>query len=321
MKKENQKTILVTGGSGFIGSVTCKLLVESGYNVINIDRVKRPMEGVTQYPFDIDNHQLKGVIQLTQPDAIIHLAADHSVPKSILDPAGYYYNNVANTIALLNNATKAGVKNFVFSSSSSVYGDSEFLLNSEDDPTFPKTPYGRTKVMVEDILKDFSKVYEFNHISLRYFCAAGSYQGLGYQIEPKEHILPILVEKALKGETFTINGDDYDTIDGTNVRDYTHVFDIASAHIAAINYLFDKATSNTFNIGGGSPQSIKQVIAEVEKQLDTTVNVEIGPRRNGDATKTDANISKSQDLLGWEPQYNIVDIVKDEIEFQKSKIK
>lgn len=314
---EEQKTILVTGGSGFIGSVTCKLLVDSGYNVINIDRIKRPQEGVTQYPFDIDNHQLKGVIQLTKPDAIIHLAADHSVPKSVNDPATYYYNNVANTIALLNNAVNAGVKNFVFSSSSSVYGDSEFLLNSEDDPTFPKTPYGRSKVMVESILRDYSKVYNFNHVSLRYFCAAGSYEGLGYQLNPKEHILPILVEKALNDEVFTINGDDYDTIDGTNVRDYTHVFDIASAHIAALNYLFDKGESNLFNIGGGSPQSIKQVIAEVEKQLDKEVKVEIGPRREGDAVKTDANISKSLDLLGWEPQYTIEDIVRDEISYQK----
>lgn len=314
---EEQKTILVTGGSGFIGSVTCKLLVDSGYNVINIDRIKRQQEGVNQYPFDIDNHQLKGVIQLTKPDAIIHLAADHSVPKSVNDPATYYYNNVANTIALLNNAVEAGVKNFVFSSSSSVYGDSDFLLNSEDDPTFPKTPYGRTKVMVENILKDYSKVYDFNHISLRYFCAAGSYEGLGYRLDPKEHILPILVDKALNDEVFTINGDDYDTIDGTNVRDYTHVFDIASAHIAALNYLFDKGESNLFNIGAGSPQSIKQVIAEVEKQLGKEIKVEIGPRREGDAVKTDANVSKSLDLLGWEPQYTIEDIVRDEISYQK----
>ena len=317
--KETQKTILVTGGSGFVGGMVCRLLVDAGHNVINVDRRKKDIDGVTQYPFDIDNHQLKGVIQLTKPDAIIHLAADHSVPKSINDPATYYYNNVANTIALLNNAVKAGVKNFVFSSSSSVYGDSEFLLNSEDDPTFPKTPYGRTKVIVESILRDYSKVYDFNHVSLRYFCAAGSYEGLGYRLDPKEHILPILIDKALNDEVFTINGDDYDTIDGTNVRDYTHVFDIASAHIAALNYLFDKKESNLFNIGGGSPQSIKQVITEVEKQLDKKVKVEIGPRREGDAVKTDANISKSLDLLGWEPLYNIEDIVRDEILYQKNK--
>jgi UDP-glucose 4-epimerase len=318
MNKETQKTILVTGGSGFIGSVTCKLLVDSGYNVINVDRVKRQQEGVTQYPFDIHNHQMKGILQLVKPDAIIHLAADHSVPKSIVEPSKYYFNNVANTIGLLNNAVEAGVENFVFSSSSSVYGDSEFLVNSEDDPTFPKTPYGKTKSIVEGILKDYSSAYDFNHVCLRYFCAAGSYEGLGYQLDPKEHILPILVDTALNDGTFTINGDDYDTIDGTNVRDYTHVFDIATAHIAALNYLFDTKSSNVFNIGAGSPQSIKQVVSEVEKQLDTTINVEIGPRREGDAIKTDANNSKSLDMLGWEPQYSITDIVRDEIEYQKN---
>ena len=314
---EEQKTILVTGGSGFIGSVTCKLLVDSGFNVINIDKVKRKLEGVTQYPFDISNSQVKGILDLTKPDAIIHLAAHHSVPKSIAEAKEYYLNNVANSITLINNAIESGVKHFVFSGSSSVYGDSEFLLNSETDPTAPKTPYGRSKVMVEDILNDVSNVHDFTFASLRYFCAAGSYEGLGYQINPKEHILPILVERAYTGDTFTINGDDYDTVDGTNVRDYTHVLDIATAHIAALNYLFDGGNSDIFNIGGGSPQSIKQVISEVEKQSDKKINVEIGPRREGDTVRTDANISKAFDVLGWDSNYTIEDIVKDEIAYYK----
>ena len=261
------KTILVTGGSGFIGSVTCKLLVDSGFNVINIDRVKRQLDGVTQYPFDIDNHQLKGVIELTKPDAVIHLAADHSVPESLVNPASTYNNNVANTISLLDHSINAGVKHFVFSSSSSVYGDSDSLLNTESDETNPKTPYGRSKLMIENVLKDFSEAYDFNFASLRYFNAAGSYEGLGYQLNPKQHLVPILVEKALNGETFTINGDDYETPDGTCIRDYTHVFDIAVAHISALHYLMDGGESNIFNIGGGSGSSIKQVIAEELDQL------------------------------------------------------
>jgi UDP-glucose 4-epimerase len=313
------KTILVTGGSGFIGSVTCKLLVESGFNVINIDRVKRQLDGVTQYPFDIDNHQLKGVIELTKPDAVIHLAADHSVPESLVNPASTYNNNVANTISLLDHSINAGVKHFVFSSSSSVYGDSDSLLNTESDETNPKTPYGRSKLMIENVLKDFSEAYEFNFASLRYFNAAGSYEGLGYQLNPKQHLVPILVEKALNGETFTINGDDYDTPDGTCIRDYTHVFDIAVAHISALHYLMDGGDSNIFNIGGGSGSSIKQVIAEVEKQTDKTVNVEVGPKREGDAERTDANIAKAFEMTGWEPQYSLEDIVKDEIAFQDKK--
>jgi len=313
------KTILVTGGSGFIGSVTCKLLVDSGFNVINIDRVKRQLDGVTQYPFDIDNHQLKGVIELTKPDAVIHLAADHSVPESLVNPASTYNNNVANTISLLDHSINAGVKHFVFSSSSSVYGDSDSLLNTESDETNPKTPYGRSKLMIENVLKDFSEAYDFNFASLRYFNAAGSYEGLGYQLNPKQHLVPILVEKALNGETFTINGDDYETPDGTCIRDYTHVFDIAVAHISALHYLMDGGESNIFNIGGGSGSSIKQVIAEVEKQTDKRLNVEVGPKREGDAERTDANIAKAFELTGWEPQYSLEDIVKDEIAFQDKK--
>lgn len=316
-----EKTILVTGGSGFIGSITCKLLVDSGYNVINIDRTKRKLEGVTQYPFDLSNNQIKGILELTKPDAIIHLAADHSVPKSISNPASTYFNNVSNTISLLQNAVDSNVKNFIFSSSSSVYGDSESLLNSEIDPTNPKTPYGRSKKIIEDVLTDFSKAYDFNFTSLRYFNAAGSYEGLGYQLEPKEHLIPILVDKAIKDEEFTINGDDYDTVDGTCVRDYTHVFDIATAHLASLNYLFDGGKSDIFNIGAGSPKSIKEVIKELETQMSINLKTSVGPKREGDPAKTDANTTKAMNSFGWEPVKTITDIIADEIIYQKSKIK
>ena len=314
-----EKTILVTGGSGFIGSVTCKLLVDSGYNVINIDRVKRQQEGVTQYPFDIDNHQLKGVIELTKPDAVIHLAADHRVPLSIQDPASTYANNVANSISLLNHSINAGVKHFIFSSSSSVYGDSETILNAESDIPNPKTPYGRSKLIFENVLKDYANAYEFNFASLRYFNAAGSYEGLGYTLNPKQHLVPILVDAGLNEEVFTINGDDYETPDGTCIRDYTHIFDVASAHVSALNYLMDGGDSNIFNIGGGSGSSIKQVIAEVEKQLGKEINVEVGPKRDGDAERTDANIVKAFEMLGWEPQNTLEEIVADEIAYQSKK--
>jgi len=318
---EKQKTILVTGGSGYIGSVTCKFLVDSGHNVINIDRVKRQQEGVHQYPFDIDNHQLEGVIALTKPDAVIHLAADHSVPLSIGNPADTYYNNVANSVALLKHCVKNGVKHFVFSSSSSVYGNSDFVVNSETDPTNPLTPYGRSKQMIETVLKDFSNAYDLTFASLRYFNAAGSSEGLGYTLEPKSHLVPIVVDKALNGETFTINGDDYETKDGTWERDYTHVSDIASAHIAALNYLFDGGAGGIFNVGGGHSSSIKEVIAEVEKQLDLTIDTEVGPKREGDADVTSANVAKAWEEFGWESQFDLEDIVKDEIAFQQSQKK
>lgn len=315
------KTILVTGGSGFIGSVTCTILKESGFNVINLDRTKRQLEGVTQYPFDIDNHQVKGLIDVVRPEAVVHLAANHSVPESITDPAGTYYNNVANSVSLLKQCVDSGVKHVVFSSSSSVYGNSEFLLNSEIDPTDPLTPYGRSKLMIENVLEDFSNAYDFSYTALRYFNAAGSYNGLGYQLDPKSHILPILVEKALKDEVFTINGDDFDTPDGTCMRDYTHVVDIAMAHMSALNYLFDGGKSGAFNIGGGSSNSIKDLVAEVGKQLGKEVKVEIGPRRDGDPAKTSANIAKAFDEMGWESNLTIEDIIRDEIEYHKAVLK
>jgi UDP-glucose 4-epimerase len=223
---------------------------------------------------------------------------------------------------LLEQCVSSGVNHVVFSSTSSVYGNSDYLLNSEIDPTNPLTPYGKSKLMVENVLEDFDQAYEdFSYTALRYFNAAGSYEGLGYQLDPKEHIIPILVEKALLGEKFTVNGDDYDTPDGTCMRDYTHVVDLATAHMAALNYLFDGGKSGSYNIGGGSSTSIKQIITEVEKQLGTTVEVEYGSRREGDPAKTSANVAKAFEDFGWDSAHTIEDIVRDEISYHKTKVK
>lgn len=313
----SEKTILVTGGSGYIGSVTCKLLIDSGYNVINLDRTKRDLKGVTQYPFDIDNHQVKGLLQLIQPDAIIHLAADHSVPKSMVSPDSTYANNVANTIGLLNNAVSAGVRHFIFSSTSSVYGHTDGSPSKETDPINPLTPYGRSKAMVEQILADFSKSFDFTYASLRYFNAAGSYEGLGYQLNPKEHVVPILAECVRKGNSFVLNGDDYDTADGTTVRDYTHVYDVALAHVSALNYLFDGGASEVFNIGSGSPKSVRELITEFESQSGETIDVIASNRRLGDTAITHADISKARRLLGWEPAQGLQEIVQSELKMPK----
>ena len=194
------KTVLVTGGSGFIGSSTCLRLVEEGYNVVNIGRRKRELPGVTQYPFELDNHQVRGLIKLLQPDAIIHLAADHMVEPSVTDPGTYYWNNVANTISLLNHAVEAGVTKFVFSSSSSVYGEG---INSvtgaveDSTPKNPISPYAKSKSIVEDILWDYDTAHELKSVSLRYFNAAGSdtKNGIGYVTAKDElptHLIPVL---------------------------------------------------------------------------------------------------------------------------------
>lgn len=317
--KETQKTVLVTGGSGFVGGMVCRLLVDAGYNVINIDRRKKDIEGVTQYPFDIDNHQLKGVIQLTKPDTIMHFAADHEVARSVEDPATYYWNNVANTIALLNQAVKAGVKNFVFSSSSTVYGLTDIFPTPETTDRNPVSPYGKTKKMVEDILVDYHNAYGLNFTALRYFNAAGADPNLkhGYTQEPATHLIPIIARAAVEGDCVKVFGSDYTTKDGTAERDYTHVFDIATAHLSAMNYLEDGGPSGAFNIGAGGASSVIEVIDTFNKVNNTNVTYELVNRRPGDVYRTYADTTKSTKEFGWSPVYKLEDIVKHSYEWEK----
>lgn len=317
------KTILVTGGSGFIGTALCKLLVEAGHNVINIDRKKKDIEGVTLYPFDIDNHQVRGIIQLVKPDAIIHLAADHEVGRSVTEPAVFYANNVANTINLLNCAVEAGVKQFIYSSSSSVYGDADEYPTMETLPCAPESPYARTKHMVEQILEDYRKAYDFNYISLRYFNAAGAMPDLshGYTQDPASHLVPIMCKKAIAEETLTINGTDYNTPDGSACRDYTHVCDIASAHLAALNFINDKQTSEIFNIGAGTSTSVLDMVSILKEEVGVELKTVQGPRRDGDAAQTWASTSKANQLLGWKPQYSLSDIIVHAYAWEKKHAK
>lgn len=322
LRKKNMtesRTILVTGGSGFIGTSVCKLLVDAGHNVINIDRKKKEIEGVTQYPFDLDNHQVRGIIKLIRPDSIIHLAADHEVGRSMIDPAVYYANNVANTIALLNNAVEAGVKEFIYSSSSSVYGNTNNLPTPESEPCSPESPYARSKLMVEQILEDYSKSYDFKYISLRYFNAAGAMPDLshGYNQEPASHLIPILCRTAIDGDKFIVNGNNYNTSDGTAHRDYTHVYDIATAHLAALNYMRDNPNSEVFNIGCGESHSILDVMNAVIEKHTKAIEYDVGPARPGDIAATNADTTKAKELLGWEPQFTLKDIVSHAYDWQK----
>ena len=324
MEINNEKAVIITGGSGFIGSNVARLFVESGFNVINIDRKKREIPGVTQYPFEIDNKQVKGIVELIKPHAVIHIAANNSVPQSVVDPMPTYTDNVLQTISLLNTCVGAGVPNFIYASSSSVYGTSVNNDGSfkETDPTTPINPYGNTKLISENIIKDYAKVYGFNYANLRLFNVAGSNAGKnGYQKDPLVHVLPILVQAGLKEEKFTINGEEYDTPDGTCVRDYTHVNDVARAFLSTAYWMFDQNESITLNVGNSDPVSMKGLVGAVENALDTTIDVEVGDARPGDMTKTFADVSQASTILGWEPTNSIQQIVEDEIKWQKTKIK
>lgn len=324
MDNNQEKAVIITGGSGFIGSNVAKLFVESGFNVINIDRKKREIPGVTQYPFEIDNKQVKGIVELIKPHAVIHIAANNSVPQSVVDPMPTYTDNVLQTISLLNTCVGAGVPNFIYAGSSSVYGTSVNDDGSfkEQDPTAPINPYGRTKLIAENIIKDYADVYGFNYANLRLFNVAGSNAGKnGYQKDPLVHVLPILIQAGLLEEKFTINGDNYNTPDGTCVRDYTHVNDVARAFLSVAYWMFDQNDSITLNIGNSNPVSMKELVGVVETALGSTIDVEYTDARAGDMTQTFADIEFAKEVLGWEPTNSIQQIVDDEIKWQKTKIK
>jgi len=324
MNTTNERSIIVTGGSGFIGSNVCKTLVASGFNVINIDKRKRDIDGVTQYPFEVDNKQVLGILKLLQPDAVIHIAADNSVPFSIKNPNQTYTQNVQQTISLLNNCLDANIKNFIFASSSSVYGHSVNADGSfvEGDPLAPVNPYGRSKQMCEAIIQDYASAFDISYANLRLFNVAGSANGkFGYQKDPLVHVLPIIAQKALQDEEFEIFGNDYPTPDGTAVRDYTHVADVSRAFLSAEYYLLDGNKSVTLNIGNNNPVSIDQLVSMVESASSTTIKRVYKPQRPGDMVSTHANIQNASRTLGWEPSFSTQDIIVDELKWQKTKLK
>lgn len=308
-----ERTILVTGGSGFIGTAICKLLADAGHNVINLDRKKKEIPGVTQYPFDIDNHQVAGIIRLTGPDTIIHLAAEHEVARSMEQPGLYYHNNVANTVSLLNHAVECGVKNFIFSSSSTVYGDQHQFPTPETADRNPTNPYGRSKKMVEDMLQDYADSYGIKFASLRYFNAAGAMpdNSHGYTQDPATHLVPIVAKAIATDQPLTIYGNDYSTTDGTAERDYTHVYDVATAHMTAMNYLTaDGTESGYFNIGAGSPHSVLDVVSKFEEVTGKTLELVYADRRTGDVERSYADTTKANTVFGWQPQHTLSDIVE-----------
>lgn len=324
MNNIRERSVVVTGGSGYIGSNVCRILADSGFNVVNIDKNKRTLEGVTQYPFEVDNKQVNGILKLLKPDVVIHIAANNSVPASIKNPAETYTQNVYQTISLLNNCVDAGVENFIFASSSSVYGATENEDNKfrENDNLNPINPYGKSKMMCEKIIADYAQAHNFNYANLRLFNVAGSANGrYGYQKDPYVHVLPILIKSAMEGEEFSLYGNDYDTVDGTNMRDYTHVSDVARAFLLATNYLFDGNESATLNIGSGNPISTKQLIDKVNEQMETDITVNIEPRRPGDMVGTFSDRASAEQLLGWTPEFRIEDIVRDDIKWQSIKAK
>jgi UDP-glucose 4-epimerase len=321
-------TILVTGGCGYIGSHITRQLSESGAEVIVIDNLSTGfsdslINNEKLVVADIDN--LTALDQLFSDhkfDAIIHLAASLIVEESVADPFKYYDNNVRKSLGLIQRAKEHGVKHLVFSSTAAVYGESQHSPVSEDSPKKPANPYGNSKLMIEQIIKDFHKAHGLEYVILRYFNVAGSdpQKRIGLRSPNATHLIKIACETATgKREKITIFGNDYPTNDGTCIRDYIHVEDLAAAHLSAIDYLLNEGDSVVLNCGYGKGYSVKQVLDTFQKANHINLNISQGPRRPGDTSELIADVSCIHQTLDWDPKYdNLETIVKDAYEWECS---
>jgi UDP-glucose 4-epimerase len=321
------KKILVTGGCGYIGSHTIVDLIENGFEVISADNLSRGslryLEGVERitgkkvknYNVDLKKMDQTEAIFFDNPDivGIIHFAAYKSVGESVEEPLMYYENNLRSLINVLQCAQRFGVFQFVFSSSCSVYGDVTNLPVSEETAIgLAQSPYARTKQMCEDICRDVAKVWQEGNVALlRYFNPVGAHPSahMGELQEKAENLVPVITQTAIgKKDQLTVNGNDYDTRDGSCIRDYIHVMDIASAHTKALQYMLeadDEDNCLILNLGTGNGVSVLEMIAAFEKVSGEKLNYQIGPRRQGDVIAVYANNDKAKRIIEWTPQYDL----------------
>ena len=309
--------ILVTGGAGYIGSHIVKQLGEKGHDVLTIDNLSTGHKEAVLYGklgvLDLsDKEKLKEVIKNFSPDAVMHFAASIEVAESVKNPLKYYRNNTANTLNLLEILQESGVNKFIFSSTAAVYGEPENVPIKETEPLNPINPYGKSKAFIEHILKDMSNAYGFRYVSLRYFNVAGADpEGrIGESHNPETHLIPLILKTA-KGERKSIKifGTDYPTPDGTAIRDYIHVEDLANAHIVALEYLLNGGESDVFNCGYGHGYSVKEVVETAKKVTGIDFPVEETDRRPGDPAVLVANNSKLVNKLDWKPKYDDIEYI------------
>jgi UDP-arabinose 4-epimerase len=312
-------SVLLVGGAGYIGSHTAKYLSGQGYRPVVYDDLSRGHRGAVKWgPLEIgdigDSARLVEVIGKHAPRAVVHFAAFAYVGESVTDPAIYYRNNVAGTLSLLEAMRATGLRHLVFSSTCATYGVPQTVPIVEESAQNPINPYGRTKLMVEQILADYSQAYDLRSVCLRYFNAAGADPDgeIGEEHDPEPHIIPIVLEVAAgRRKAVSIFGTDYPTPDGTCVRDYIHVTDLAQAHFLALRHLLSGGASVNLNLGNGAGYSVRQVVDAAEKVTGKRVTVEYGPRRPGDPPELVGSAAKARGLLGWQPQYaSIEDILR-----------
>ena len=305
------KKALIIGGAGYIGSHVNKYFNQEGYETIVLDNLSRGFKQLVRWGElkigDVgDVNILREIFAKNKIDVVVHLSALAYVGESVENPGLYYETNVAKTIMLLNAMVEHGVRKFIFSSTCATYGNAQYLPINEIHPQNPINPYGRTKLMVEWILKDFAIAHGIKSCALRYFNAAGADESceIGELHEPETHLIPVIFEVLNKKRShIDIFGDDYDTPDGTCIRDYVHVTDLAQAHFLASQYLENHQGFHDFNLGYGRGHSVKEIISAIEKVVGSKVEYKISPRRPGDPAELIGSGKKAIELLGWNPQF------------------
>lgn len=317
MKNMSQEKpcILVTGGAGYIGSHTVLALLQAGYEVIILDNLVYGHRDLVEKVLQVelvegdtgDRPLLDNLFSTRNIAAVMHFSAYAYVGESVTDPAKYYRNNVVGTLTLLEAMLAASVNKFVFSSTCATYGVPTIVPIPEDHPQNPINPYGATKLMVERILSDFHAAYDFKSVRFRYFNAAGAdpHGRLGEDHNPETHLIPLVLMTALgKREFISIFGTDYPTPDGTCIRDYIHVSDLADAHVLGLQYLLDGGDSEVFNLGNGNGFSVKEVISAAKQITGCNIPVKECDRRPGDPPSLIGSGEKARKILNWQPQYS-----------------
>ncbi|MGI6681186.1 MAG: UDP-glucose 4-epimerase GalE [Bdellovibrionota bacterium] len=326
-----KETILVVGGAGYIGSQVVSDLLNEGYNPIILDNFiygNRDIAEKIGAPIEtgdmLDTNFLRYVFNKYKISVVMHFAAYAYVGESVISPLKYYKNNVVATLNLLTIMKEFNVKKFIFSSTCATYGVPKVMPITEQTPQNPINPYGKTKLMVEQILKDFDVAYDFKSIIFRYFNVSGANKNgkMGERHSPETHIIPLAIGCAMEGGVFKVFGDDYDTLDGTCIRDYIHVADISSAHILGMKKLLETNKSEVYNIGTGSGSSVLEILNAIEKISGKKVKRECVKKREGDPPKLVADAKKIKDALGWEPKNsNIENIIKTAWDWHNNDIK
>jgi len=310
------RNVIVTGGAGYIGSHTCAALSRKGFTPVTVDNLSNGhVEFVKWGPFinaDIrDGAMLNSVFDEYDPVGVIHFAALIEVGQSVKEPLAFYENNLIGSLSLLQAAARARTRNLVFSSTCATYGLPKTDYLSEDHVQEPINPYGRTKLIVEHAIRDIGGQIGLNNVIMRYFNASGAStdDGLGEWHEPETHVIPLLLDAAHKGKTFNVLGSEYPTADGTCIRDYIHVSDLADAHVIALERLIDGMSSDVFNLGTGKGTSVLELLRCVEEHTGRSIGVKFGDRRPGDSHQLVAANGRAKERLGWRPSRGLQEIV------------